>query len=46
MVRDGEYVAITHSASYKTRFLYDAATTTYNMQQYYSNDGFLAGYHR
>ena len=39
VVRDGEYVAITHSASYKTRFLYDAATTTYNMQQYYSPDG-------
>ena len=39
VVQDGEYVAITHSASYKTRFLYDAATTTYNMQQYYSTDG-------
>ena len=39
VVQDGEYVAITHSASYRTRFLYDAATTTYNMQQYYSNDG-------
>ena len=39
VVQDGEYVAITHSASYKTRFLYDAASTTYKMQQYYSNDG-------
>ena len=39
VVQDGEYVAITHSASYKTRFLYDASTTTYNMQQYYSTDG-------
>ena len=39
VVQDGEYVAITHSQSYKTRFLYDAASTTYKMQQYYSNDG-------
>ena len=39
VVQDGEYVAITHSASYKTRFLYDDATTTYKMQQYYSTDG-------
>ena len=39
VVQDGEYVAITHSASYKTRFLYDEATTTYKMQQYYSTDG-------
>ena len=39
VVQDGEYVAITHSASYKTRFLYDNATTTYKMQQYYSTDG-------
>ena len=36
VVSDGEYVAITHSASYKTRFLYDESTTTYKMQQYYS----------
>ena len=39
VVSDGEYVAITHSASYKTRFLYDDASTTYKMQQYYSTDG-------
>lgn len=39
VVSDGEYVAITHSASYKTRFLYDEGTTTYKMQQYYSTDG-------
>lgn len=39
VVSDGEYVAITHSASYKTRFLYDESTTTYKMQQYYSTDG-------
>lgn len=39
VVQPGEYVAITHSQSYKTRFLYDAASTTYKMQQYYSNDG-------
>ena len=39
VVNPGEYVAVTHSASYKTRFLYDAATTTYKMQQYYSTDG-------
>ena len=39
VVQPGEYVAITHSQSYKTRFLYDSASTTYKMQQYYSNDG-------
>ena len=39
VVTDGEYVEITHSASYKTRFLYDAASTSYTMQQYYSTDG-------
>ena len=39
VVQNGEYVAITHSQSYKTRFLYDAASTTYKMQQYYSTDG-------
>lgn len=39
VVNPGEYVAVTHSASYKTRFLYDAASTTYKMQQYYSTDG-------
>ncbi len=39
VVNPGEYVAITHSASYKTRFLYDDATATYKMQQYYSTDG-------
>ncbi len=39
VVQDGEYVAITHSQSYKTRFLYDSASTTYKMQQYYSTDG-------
>lgn len=39
VVQPGEYVAITHSQSYKTRFLYDSASNTYKMQQYYSNDG-------
>lgn len=39
VVQNGEYVAITHSQSYKTRFLYDSASNTYKMQQYYSNDG-------
>ena len=39
VVQNGEYVAITHSQSYKTRFLYDSASTTYKMQQYYSTDG-------
>ena len=39
VVTDGEYVEITHSSSYKTRMLYDAAANSYKMQQYYSNDG-------
>ncbi len=38
VVTDGEYVEITHSASYKTRMLYDAATKSYTMQQYYYTD--------
>ncbi len=38
VVQDGEYVEIVHSApTYKTRFLYDAGTTTYKMQQYYTD---------
>lgn len=36
---DAELVTITHSASYKTRFIYDDATGLYKMQQYYSTDG-------
>ena len=39
VVSDGEFVSITHSASYKTRFNYDAASNTYKMQQYYYTDG-------
>ena len=37
VVGDGEYVEIVHSQSYKTRFIYDAATNTYKMQQNYSD---------
>ena len=37
VVTDGEYVEITHSQSYKTRFIYDAASKTYSMQQNYSD---------
>ena len=37
VVRDGQYIEITHSQSYKTRFLYDAASNTYKMQQNYSD---------
>lgn len=36
---DAEIVTITHSDSYKTRFVYDAADDAYDMQQYYSTDG-------
>ena len=34
---DGEYIEIEHSPSYKTRFIYDAASNTYKMQQNYSD---------
>ena len=37
IVGDGEYVEIVHSQSYKTRFIYDAASNTYKMQQNYSD---------
>ena len=37
VVSDGEYIEIEHSPSYKTRFLYDAASNTYTMQQNYSD---------
>ena len=37
VVTDGEYIEITHSQSYKTRFIYDAAANTYKMQQNYSD---------
>lgn len=37
VVSDGEYVEIEHSPSYKTRFIYDAASNTYKMQQNYSD---------
>ena len=37
VVSDGEYVEITHSQSYKTRFVYDSASNTYKMQQNYSD---------
>ena len=37
---DAQFVSITHSDNgYKTRFVYDDATKTYSMQQYYSTDG-------
>lgn len=39
VVSDGAFVSITHSASYKTRFVYDSSTNLYGMQQYYSTDG-------
>ncbi|MGN0976170.1 MAG: DUF3048 domain-containing protein, partial [Gemmiger sp.] len=39
VVGDGEFVSITHSQSYRTRFIYDDATARYGMQQYYSTDG-------
>ena len=37
IVGDGEYIEIEHSPSYRTRFIYDAATNTYKMQQNYSD---------
>lgn len=37
VVTDGEYVEIEHSQSYKTRFIYDAASNEYKMQQNYSD---------
>lgn len=37
VVTDGEYIEIEHSPSYKTRFIYDAASNTYKMQQNYSD---------
>lgn len=37
VVSDGEYVEITHSQSYRTRFIYDPAAQQYNMQMYYSD---------
>lgn len=37
VVTDGEYVQIVHSQSYQTRFVYDAATNLYKMQQNYSD---------
>ena len=37
VVGDGEYIEIVHSQSYKTRFIYDAASNTYKMQQNYSD---------
>ena len=37
VVTDGEYVEITHSQSYKTRFIYDSTSQTYKMQQNYSD---------
>ena len=37
VVKDGEYVEISHSQSYKTRFIYDEATNQYKMQQNYSD---------
>lgn len=39
LVTDGNYVEITHSQTYKTRFFYDASSNSYRMQQYYSTDG-------
>lgn len=39
IVTDGEFVSVTHSASYRSRFLYDGSTTTYKMQQYYGDAG-------
>jgi hypothetical protein len=39
VITDGQYVSVTHSDSYKTRFVYDDSTKTYKMQQYYSTDG-------
>lgn len=37
IVTDGQYVEITHSNYYKTRFLYDPAANAYTMQQNYSD---------
>ena len=37
VVSDGEYIEIEHSPSYKTRFIYDAASNTNKMQQNYSD---------
>ena len=37
VVKDGEYVEISHSQSYKTRFIYDESTNEYKMQQNYSD---------
>jgi len=42
VIENGEeagLVTITHSASYKTRFIYDESTGLYKMQQYYGTDG-------
>lgn len=36
VVKDGEYVEISHSQSYKTRFLYDNTNNVYLMQQNFS----------
>ena len=41
VIENGEeagLVTITHSASYKTRFIYDESTGLYKMQQYYGTD--------
>lgn len=36
--KDASYVSITHSQSYKTRFIYDQSAKKYEMQQYYYPD--------
>ena len=38
VVKDGEYVEISHSQSYKTRFLYDTTNNVYLMQQNFSGN--------
>lgn len=38
VVKDGEYVEISHSQSYKTRFLYDSTNNVYLMQQNFSGN--------
>lgn len=38
VVKDGEYVEISHSQSYKTRFLYDNTNNVYLMQQNFSGN--------
>lgn len=35
---DASFVSVTHSQSYKTRFIYDQASKKYEMQQYYYPD--------